>query len=137
MVSSASRATVDLTQGTPSLLDSMSRLGLEAKEFKFVLFADENQIDPKPFQHLYQQYHDLEWEFKPFNAMQNPEPYLETQLEADNLLMHPHTKCEAGTASDVKEWPVYGWHGSSLSLSTKLAATAHVPGLFAPWKETS
>ena len=35
-------------------------MGLEAKEFKILLVANQDQIYPKPFQHLVQQYEGLE-----------------------------------------------------------------------------
>ena len=86
MVLTASSAAMDLTQVTTSLLDGISQeLGLEAKEFKIVLVANKDQIDPKPFQHLFQQHHDSAWEFKPFNAWQNPEPYLEIQPTSSRI----------------------------------------------------
>ena len=97
--STATSAAMDLTQVIPSLLDGIAQaLGLEPKEFKIVY---EDQIDPRPFQDLHRQhYHDLEWDFKRFNAWQNPEPYLEIQLENENL--HPHTKSQQSIANDVK-----------------------------------
>ena len=75
---------MDWASVVPALLDGIDQeLGLEAKEVKFVLVANQHQIDPKPFQHIFQQYHDLEWEVQAFQRMQNPEPFLEIQLRGD------------------------------------------------------
>ena len=56
----AASAAMDWMQVIPLLLDGIAQeMGLETKEFKIVLVANEVQIDPKRFQDLHQHYHDL------------------------------------------------------------------------------
>ena len=101
--SAATSASMDLTRVILSLLDGIvQELGLEPKEFKIVLVANEDQTDPSPFQSLHQHYTDLEWGYQRFNAWENPETYLEIQLKNDNLLTHPHTRSQQSIACDVK-----------------------------------
>ena len=99
---------MDLTQVVPTLLEGISQeLGLESKEFKILLVANQDQIDRKPFHRLVHQHEGLEWDFKPFNPLLNPEPYLEIHLKGDNLLMHAHSKSQPPIATDVSSSSQY------------------------------
>ena len=103
MVSTASSATMDLAQVIPQLLAGLCQeLCVEAKDLKLVVVANEGDIDLKPIKQLRDSMEDVAWEFKPKDALHNPEPYLELQFQAENLLMHPHTCAQGMIASDVR-----------------------------------
>ena len=81
---------MDLTQITPSLLDGISqKLGVDAKESKIALVANEDQIDPQAFPA------SLSTISRLGVAWQN----LEIQRKDNNLLMHPRTKSQQSIAN--------------------------------------
>ena len=99
MASAASSATMDLAYVIPQLLEGISQeLGVEAKDFKLVILANREDIDPQPLRQIAQWHEGLEWEFKPTNPLHNPKPCLEIELKGDNLLMRPQTKSQASIA---------------------------------------
>ena len=68
---------MDLTQVIPALLVGAAKeLGMEKREFKLVLAANQSQLDPEPFNQLMQDYAQTRWEFVPCNPHDNPEPHL-------------------------------------------------------------
>ena len=97
MASAASSATMDLTQVIPQLLESVfQELGVaSAKDLKLAIVAKEGDLDLKPIQQIQCYYEGMEWEF-------HPEPYVEIQLQADNLLMYSHTCSQSAIGCDVK-----------------------------------
>ena len=50
---------------------------------------------------------DVAWELKPKDSLHNPEPYIEFQFQADNLLMHPHPRSQGMIVSDVRGGKAY------------------------------
>ena len=98
------RQAFDFKSLIPQLLaGSCQELRVEAEDFNMVVVvANENDIALKPFHQGLRYMEDLAGEFKPKDALNNPEPYIEFQFQADDLLMHPHTSSQARNARDVK-----------------------------------
>ena len=90
---------MDLVQVIPQLIEGVSQeLGVEPKEFKLVVVANRDQIDPK-LKSRSRSTMKLEWQFKPADS----EPSVEIQPKGDNLLMHPHTRSQAPIACNVNK----------------------------------
>ena len=82
--------------------------------------ANRGDIDPQPLQQWCE------------GAFHNPEPYLETQLNGDNLLMHPQTCSQASFACAVKGSNCYTDGAVPASRYQKSEAMVHdAPVLFA------
>ena len=66
----SSSATMDLTAVLPALMESIDQeVGVDMGEHKVILVGDETQLDVKPFQTLKEQYHQVEWDYKPLDLM--------------------------------------------------------------------
>ena len=56
----------------------------------------------KPFQTLKEQYHKVEWGYKPLDQLHNPEPYVEICLKQDAPLLQSYDTSQSSLAFDVK-----------------------------------
>ena len=75
-----SSATMDLNQVIPTLLEGIPRELV--KKSRSRLLPARTRLIPSLSSVLLQQHSKrLEWNFEPFNTLQNPEPYLEIQLK--------------------------------------------------------
>ena len=94
---------MDLTAVLPALMEGIAQeVGVDLGELKVILVGDETQLDVKPFQTLREQYHQVEWDYKPLDQLHNPELYVKICLKQDAPLLQSYNTSQSSLAFDVR-----------------------------------